>query len=294
MDRLGLTVCAFSLLRVALPNSVCFFLYFMKPFCSVFFTYTSVPPNTHLYHPLPFSLHTGHQAGHDLNYLARAGVLGMLKKPAALPVQVADICAGSYPAVVQILAGLRRAEKTGKGSVIDVSMAGGSYALLAMAMAKHAATGEEVGAGKDWLSGEQPCYRVYPTKDGHISVGALEPKFWLPLVKVINKPHLADKQFASGQEGEVVLKELEATFSSRTNTEWKEIFNGHDCCVEIGTLFAVVIVACFVLDFLPVVVSLSLSTLTQCVFLAHPKPIFMYMYNKQKITAHQWHPQKKR
>ena len=59
-------------------------------------------------------------AGHDVNYLARAGVLGMMRDPTVLPVQVADICAGAFPAVVQIMAGLLRRSRTGVGSVIDV------------------------------------------------------------------------------------------------------------------------------------------------------------------------------
>jgi crotonobetainyl-CoA:carnitine CoA-transferase CaiB-like acyl-CoA transferase len=58
------------------------------------------------------------RAGHDVNYLAKAGALGVMEKPALLPVQVADIAGGSYPAAVQILAALRHKEKTGKGAII--------------------------------------------------------------------------------------------------------------------------------------------------------------------------------
>lgn len=44
----------------------------------------------------------------------------MMKTPTPLPVQVADICGGSYPAAVQILAALRQKEKTGKGAIIGI------------------------------------------------------------------------------------------------------------------------------------------------------------------------------
>jgi alpha-methylacyl-CoA racemase len=70
------------------------------------------------------------RAGHDLNYLARAGVLGMMKVPTTLPVQVADIAGGTYPAVVQILAALLQRQKTGKGCVIDVAMTDWAHALM--------------------------------------------------------------------------------------------------------------------------------------------------------------------
>jgi crotonobetainyl-CoA:carnitine CoA-transferase CaiB-like acyl-CoA transferase len=72
------------------------------------------------------------RAGHDVNYLARAGVLGMMSSPSLLPVQVADICGGAMPAVIQILAALRRAERTGAGAVIDVSMTDSAASLLVM------------------------------------------------------------------------------------------------------------------------------------------------------------------
>jgi hypothetical protein len=43
---------------------------------------------------------------------------------------------------------------------------------------------EKVGGGQDILCGKLPCYDIYRTKDGHIAVGALEPKFWTALCKV--------------------------------------------------------------------------------------------------------------
>ena len=119
------------------------------------------------------------RAGHDMNYLAKAGVLGMMKTPTVLPVQVADICAGSWPAAVQILAAIRSAEKYGKGAVIDVSMTDGAYALLVMALAKANASGQPVSQGQDVLSGAHPCYGMYSSADGFLTVCNLEPKFWV-------------------------------------------------------------------------------------------------------------------
>eukprot|EP00494_Astrolonche_serrata_P032194 UN32463 len=46
------------------------------------------------------------KAGHDNNYLSRTGVLSMMKKPTLLPVQVADVAGGSWPAAFQIVAAL--------------------------------------------------------------------------------------------------------------------------------------------------------------------------------------------
>jgi alpha-methylacyl-CoA racemase len=172
------------------------------------------------------------RAGHDLNYLARAGVLGQMKKPAVLPVQVADIAAGAYPAVVQILAGLRRREKFNQGSLIDVSMADCSFALMALPVARRAVDGVSMAFETDVLVGSIPCYDVYETKDGgHITVGALEPKFWEPLVESLGLSEL--NAFATGAEGVRVKQQLQKVFSSRTAREWREWLKDRDLMVEV-------------------------------------------------------------
>lgn len=58
------------------------------------------------------------RAGHDLNYLAESGLLGVVTDSTGapgLPVTVlADIAAGTYPAVVNILLALRQRDRTGE------------------------------------------------------------------------------------------------------------------------------------------------------------------------------------
>lgn len=79
------------------------------------------------------------RAGHDINYISRAGLLNLMKNPALPPVQIADICGGSWPAVFQIVACLyARTQNGNKGNIIDVSMTDCSYALgvIQQAMAK--------------------------------------------------------------------------------------------------------------------------------------------------------------
>jgi crotonobetainyl-CoA:carnitine CoA-transferase CaiB-like acyl-CoA transferase len=173
-----------------------------------------------------------HRAGHDLNYAARAGVLGMMKRPAPLPVQIADVTGGSWPAAFQITAALFAREQTGKGAVIDVSMTEGARAMLVMAAADHAGNGESVGAGRDMLCGSVPCYDVYETKDGFISVGALEPKFWAGLVGALELEEIADAGLARGEEGEAARATLQAKLHEKTTAEWEDFFRDHDVCVE--------------------------------------------------------------
>src|SRR5262245_47317270 len=66
------------------------------------------------------------RVGHDVNYLAQAGVLeyvGEADRPPVIPgVQIADVGAGSLMAAVGILGALIAREATGRGQLVDVAM----------------------------------------------------------------------------------------------------------------------------------------------------------------------------
>jgi alpha-methylacyl-CoA racemase len=161
------------------------------------------------------------RAGHDLNYLGWAGVLEDTA-PGWPPVQVADLSAGALGAVVQILAALVGRGHTGVGARLVVSMTHGSHDLVA-----HRLGGEPIPR---LLTGGLACYRVYETGDArHLTVGALEPKFFLRLCEVIGRPELAERQYGDDQES--LSAELGAVFAERPLTEWLEVFNGEDVCV---------------------------------------------------------------
>jgi len=172
------------------------------------------------------------RAGHDINYLARAGVLGMMKEPQLLPVQVADIMGGSFPAVIQILAALRRQDQQGKGSIIDVSMCDNSFSLLTMPYAKYTYAKTRIGQGEDLLVGGAASYGVYKTSDGHLSIGALEPKFWSGLVTAVGLPHLIDSGLGTFSNVQRARAELQQVLLQKTTAEWTEFFRKLDVCVE--------------------------------------------------------------
>jgi alpha-methylacyl-CoA racemase len=175
------------------------------------------------------------RAGHDINYAARAGALGMMKDPTPLPVQIGDLAGGAWPAVAQILAALLGRERTGEGAVIDVSMTDWARAMLLMPQSKLNLPGEQppvVGGGHDWLVGAVPCYSVYKTKDGHYSVGALEPKFWFAFCQAAGLEDLADSGHVEGKEADRVKGLIAARMAEKTNAEWDAILGPADCCCE--------------------------------------------------------------
>src|SRR5256712_3414421 len=175
-------------------------------------------------------------AGHDINYMATAGALGLngVKggPPAPLAVQVADIGGGGLQPAVAILGALVGVQRGDEGSWLDVSMTDGAVSWMALALAQEGA-GDPVVRGDQRLTGRYACYRVYECKDGgYYSVGALEPKFWTALCKAVGKPELIELQYASGEEGASVHEAMETVFRSRTRAEWERKLAGLEVCCE--------------------------------------------------------------
>lgn len=173
-----------------------------------------------------------HRAGHDIGFLARAGVLGIAGErhgrsetwPGA---QVADVAGGSLLAALSILAALRERERTGAGRHLDVSMTDGALGLLHMHLAATWA-GADVGRGRGPVNGAWPCYGVYRTSDGRqMALGALEPKFWSAFCTAAGRPDLEPRACDPDARGEV-----EALFASRTWEAWRALARSTDCCLE--------------------------------------------------------------
>ena len=161
------------------------------------------------------------RAGHDLNYLGWGGVLEDTA-PAWPPIQIADLAAGALGAAVQVLAALVERGRTGIGASIVVSMTHGSHDLVA-----HRLGGEPV---PNMLTGGLACYRIYATADGrHLTVGALEPKFFRRLCEVLGSPELAERQYGDDQRS--LANELAAIFASRPLDDWLAVCDGEDVCV---------------------------------------------------------------
>lgn len=177
-----------------------------------------------------------HRAGHDMNYQAIAGVLGLTGRDGEVVqpgIQAADVGGGALYGVVGILAALFERTRTGKGRFVDVSMTDGVAGLGIMHHARQHLDGQPTSPGGDMLAGEALCYRTWRCGDGgYLSVGALEPKFWMSLCNAVGRPDLATEGFATGERKATVEAELEALFLTKTRDEWAELLGPHDCCVE--------------------------------------------------------------
>ena len=175
------------------------------------------------------------RVGHDTNYLALTGLLGLSGEPEGPPAQaagqIADLGGGALMAAFGILAALRERERSGLGQLVDISMADGALSWLAMTAASRLAGGPKPERGGTELAGGLACYRPYACRDGgHVALGALEPKFWQELCHGLDREDLLEAQFAP--PGSEAHAELERVFLGRTREEWTAFAAEHPCCLE--------------------------------------------------------------
>lgn len=189
-----------------------------------------------------------HRPGHDINYLAYAGVLDQIRGADGTPVipniQIADILGGASTALTQILAALWQVTQGGGGSFLDISMTHAiracnvvAHATLEHAGGQHAASAD-LAAGHGLMTGGAPCYNVYKTADGRwLAIGALELKFWEKLCRALGREdwtsrHWSLGQAAGGADAASLTHELAARIASQPLAAWLALLEPLDCCVS--------------------------------------------------------------
>ncbi len=180
------------------------------------------------------------RAGHDLGYIALAGVLAMGGgvaggAPSMPGVQIADLAGGALWGATAILGALVGRHRTNKGCHLDISMTEGALALLAAELGNQDC-GARPTRGTETLNGGVAAYGIYATKDDrYLAVGALEPKFWIALNTAIGRPPNVAEVVGKPHEQAKTRAELSAIFLTKTAAEWDAILAKHDCCVEVVT-----------------------------------------------------------
>ncbi len=177
------------------------------------------------------------RAGHDINYLATAGVSSYTGRvdggPALMGVQVADVAGGSFHGVMAILAAVIERQNSGVGQAIDISMTDASFAMNAMSGAAWLAGGKEAGLETTVLNGGS-FYDYYQTRDGrYMSVGSLEPQFMAQICDVLGCPEFAHQGLSPDPGVQKAIKQrFKSAFLERDFDYWCQAFAGQDACVE--------------------------------------------------------------
>jgi alpha-methylacyl-CoA racemase len=177
------------------------------------------------------------RAGHDLNYLAIAGMTSYNGRrdsgPAPMAFQVADMAGGSCHAVMGILAAVVHRATTGEGQHVDISMTDAAFAMHGLTAPPALLEGQDPELERTQLNGGS-FYDCYETSDGRFfSVGGLEPQFFSQFCNAIGKPDLAGRGLAMDPEVVAEVKaEIAEAMKQKTFAEWREIFAQIDSCTE--------------------------------------------------------------
>ncbi len=174
------------------------------------------------------------RAGHDINYLALAGMLsstGTTESPVTPFPPVSDY-AGGMQAVISILCALMGRVTTGDGAYLDVSLSESVLGWQSASLSNIAHTGYSLAPGDGNESGGRADYRTYRTSDGRfVSLGAEEIKFWENFCNVVERPDWISQHRAPVPQTALVA-EVAALFETQTFSYWRALLEDCDCCFE--------------------------------------------------------------
>jgi alpha-methylacyl-CoA racemase len=173
------------------------------------------------------------RAGHDINYIALAGVLHAFGRRGEAPVPplnlVGDFGGGGMLLGFGVACALLEAARSGKGQVVDAAMVEGASLLAAMFSGFLASKSWSEERGDNVLDTGAPWYDVYETKDGkYVSVGAIEARFFQELLSRLELKDLPPQHDRA--RWPEMRSILEKKFKSKTRDEWCTVFEGSDAC----------------------------------------------------------------
>ena len=167
--------------------------------------------------------------GHDVNYLALAGYLGVQSiiegRPWPPPVLVSDLASGLYAAIM-VLAALNGRERSGEGTFIDLSMTEAALSLLGPDIG-------QIGRGPDESPNitSIPHYGLFRCADGRwFSLGIVhEDHFWARFCTGAGLDDLAGLKFSERMaQRDQIVERLETAFRGLPAEEWERRLEEHD------------------------------------------------------------------
>lgn len=174
-------------------------------------------------------------AGHDVDYIAQAGVLahiGAAGGPPVPPVNLlGDFGGGAMFVVVGILAALVERAGSGRGQVVDAAMVDGSASLMGVFHGLDQMGAWSDARGTNLLDGGAPFYGVYETADGRwVAVGAFEERFYAELLAALGLDDVDPADQMDSTRWPVLRERVAAVFRGRTREEWVEVMRGREAC----------------------------------------------------------------
>jgi crotonobetainyl-CoA:carnitine CoA-transferase CaiB-like acyl-CoA transferase len=173
--------------------------------------------------------------GHELNYLAISGFLGLTGPKDGMPAIPGAVVAdwfGGTSAAVGILAALMARERTGKGQLLDVSITDAITEVTSMQINPYLyKRGVVPKRGETIWNGMYPWYNVYETKDEkHVVIATFEPKFFANLCRLLGCEEFVPHQFDEGQKRDEMFEFFREKFKTMTRDQWVELLMDSDTC----------------------------------------------------------------
>ena len=174
-------------------------------------------------------------AGHDINYIALAGVLAHLGRVDTGPVPplnlVGDFGGGGMYLAFGMVCALVEARGSGRGQVVDAAMVDGAASLMSAFFGMMSSGFHQSQRGVNLLDTGAHFYDVYQCADGEwISLGAIEPQFY---AEMLERLELDPDEFA-GQHDRSQWPALKAkvaqVVATRTRDQWDAVLTGTDVC----------------------------------------------------------------
>jgi len=181
-------------------------------------------------------------AGHDIDYIALAGTLGMIGRAGEGPVPpinlLGDFGGGGMLLAFGMLAALIGASETGRGQVIDAAMVDGTALLTTMIHSLKYQGSWREDRGTNLLDTGAHFYDVYETADGgFIAVGAIEHKFYRELIELMGLGEETLPVQMDRESWPMMRRVFAEAFSNKSRSQWESIFAGSDACaVPVLTL----------------------------------------------------------
>ena len=175
------------------------------------------------------------RAGHDTNYIALAGALGMLgeaDRPPPVPLNlIGDFGGGGLYLALGMLAAMLEANRSGQGQVVDTAMVDGAASMLTLFYGMLAGGLWTDRRGVNLFDGSAPFVRSYETSDGRfVAVCAIERRFFTALLDALDTDEIDPADQYDVQAWPEQHRILEKLFLSRTRDEWSQAFEGRDAC----------------------------------------------------------------
>ena len=178
------------------------------------------------------------RAGHDINFVAEAGLLSFdvtgRTAPTLPRMFIADVGGGAMSAVIGILAALvGRGRAAGDAPAhIDISMHHASLYWLMLPAARLLVNDIDPSAPDLPTDGSFACYNVYECADGKwLALGALENHFWARFCERLGHPEWAPLQYARAEQPRII-DALRALIRRERRDAWIARFEADDICLS--------------------------------------------------------------